>query len=70
MSGSSRRTAAIIGLVALIFAILAWRQLGPAHTPSPQPPLEPLAAANFHDFRDAFNADSTATRLVLLLSPT
>ncbi|HTP44452.1 MAG TPA: hypothetical protein VLW83_12640 [Candidatus Acidoferrales bacterium] len=70
MTANARLKAALLGLVALAIAILAWRQFGPARTPSPQPPLESLAAANFHDFRDAFNAGSQQVRLVLLFSPT
>jgi heme A synthase len=70
MTANARLRAALLGLVALAIAILAWRQFGPARTPSPQPPLESLAAANFHDFRDAFNADSQEARVILLLSPT
>jgi hypothetical protein len=70
MKGNTRLKAALLSLVALAIAILAWRQFGPARTPSPQRPLESLAAANFHDFRDAFNADAQEARLVLLFSPT
>ncbi len=70
MNTNARLKAVLLGLVALAVAILAWRQFGPARTPSPQPPLESLAAASFHDFRDAFNADTQEARLVLLFSPT
>jgi hypothetical protein len=70
MNANTRLKAVLLSLVALAVAILAWRQFGPAHTPSRQPPLESLAAANFHDFRDAFNADPQEERLVLLFSPT
>ena len=70
MNANARLKAVLLSLIALAIAILAWRQFGPAHTPSPQPPLELLAAAEFHDFRDAFNADPQQARLVLLFSPT
>ncbi len=70
MSANARLKAVLLSLVALAVAILAWRQFGTARTPSPQPPLKSLAAANFHDFRDAFNADTQEARLVLLFSPT
>ena len=70
MTANARLKAVLLSLVALAIAILAWRQFGPARTPSPQTPLESLAAANFQDFRDAFNTDAHEARLVLLLSPT
>lgn len=70
MSGNARLKAALLSLVVLAVAILGWRQFGPAHTPPPQPQLNQLSAANFHDFRDAFNADVQQARLVLLFSPT
>ncbi len=70
MNTNARLKAVLLSLVALAIAILAWRQFGPARTPSPQPSLESLAAANFQDFRDAFNADAQEARLVLLFSPT
>jgi hypothetical protein len=70
MNTNARLKAVLLGLVALAIAMLAWRQFAPAQTPSPQLPLESLAAANFHDFRDAFNADAQEARLVLLFSPT
>jgi hypothetical protein len=70
MNENSRLKLAGILLVALAVLLLAWRQYGPAYTPSPQPPLEALNAANLHDVRDAFNADPQQTRLLLLFSPT
>lgn len=62
---------AIVGAAAAAFLMLASFYLwGPAKVPPGQEPLLTLSNANFGDFEKAFDADSNAPRLVLLLSPT
>ena len=56
-------TAVILLLVAAYF----W---GPSSVPAGQPQLLSLTPGNFHEFQAAFDSDTSAARLVLLLSPT
>jgi hypothetical protein len=43
---------------------------GGSQTPSGQPPLQGVTAQSAGDIKNAFNAASGDTRIVLLLSPT
>jgi len=61
---------ALLALAAIAGAGLAWFKHAPRRTPAGQPALSRLNASTFPAFRDAFNADASATRLVVLLSPT
>ncbi|MGB9402072.1 MAG: hypothetical protein WCA98_00935 [Candidatus Acidiferrales bacterium] len=61
-----------VGFAALaILVLLAGMYLrGHSRVPPGQEPLVTLSNANFSEFENAFDADSDAPRLVLLLSPT
>ncbi|MFZ0635778.1 MAG: hypothetical protein WA755_15095 [Candidatus Acidiferrales bacterium] len=61
-----------VGFAALaILVLLAGMYLrGQSRVPPGQEPLVTLSNANFSEFENAFDADSDAPRLVLLLSPT
>lgn len=66
-----RAKRAIVWAAAAVFLVFASFYLwGPAKVPPGQEPLLTLSNANFSDFERAFDADSNAPRLVLLLSPT
>jgi hypothetical protein len=57
--------------VAAILALLAAAYLwGPAAAPLGQERLTLLSNTNFESFQNAFDGDSDAPRMVLLLSPT
>jgi hypothetical protein len=58
---------ALTAIVLLLAAIYLW---GPSSVPRGQEPLVTLSNINFSDFENAFDRDSDAPRLVLLLSPT
>jgi hypothetical protein len=58
---------ALIAIVLLLAAIYLW---GPSSVPRGQEPLVTLSNINFSDFENAFDRDSDAPGLVLLLSPT
>ncbi len=70
MSANPRGKKLLVVLAAIAVSLLAWRQFGPARTPSPQPPMQALEAANLRDFQNVFNSASSETRLILLFSPT
>lgn len=61
-----------VGFAAIaILVLLAWTYLrGHSRVPPGQEPLVALSNTNFSEFENAFDADSDAPRLVLLLSPT
>jgi hypothetical protein len=58
---------ALTAIVLLLAAIYLW---GPSSVPRGQEPLVTLSNINFSDFENAFDRDSDAPGLVLLLSPT
>ncbi len=58
---------AMIAVVLLLAVVYLW---GPSSVPPGQEPLIALSNTNFTDFENAFDRDSDAPRLVLLLSPT
>jgi hypothetical protein len=58
---------AVIAIVSLLVVMHLW---GPSSVPPGQEPLVALSNTNFSDFENAFDRDSDASRLVLLLSPT
>ncbi len=64
-----KKRAAIVASIAVasLLAVYLW---GPSSVPSGQEPLTELSTANLSDFAAAFDADSDAPRMVLLLSPT
>jgi hypothetical protein len=62
---------AIFWAAVAVFLLLAIVYLwGPSKAPPGQQPLLTLSSTNFSDFQKAFDAESDAVRLVLLLSPT
>lgn len=66
-----KRSRGILGLVILAIVAALAVYLYAGHTPpAGQPPLTRLTAANFDQFRDAFNASKDSVRIVALLSPT
>jgi hypothetical protein len=58
---------AVTVALVLMAAFYLW---GPSSVPPGQEPLVALSNANFSEFENAFEGDSDASRLVLLLSPT
>jgi hypothetical protein len=56
---------AVIGLGAA-----AWYRWSPRRVPAGQPPLADLSRTGLAPLRDAFNAASAETRVLLLASPT
>lgn len=60
----------IIGTAAILLLVAAAYFWGPSSVPTGQPQLLTLTSDNFHEFESAFDSDTTAPRLVLLLSPT
>ena len=65
-----KRKAIIAGVMAALLLLVAAYLWGPSSVPQGQPPLLTLTARNFCEFETAFNGDSSAPRVVLLLSPT
>jgi len=61
---------ALLSLAAIAGAGFLWFKNAPRRTPAGQPALSRLDAATLPAFRDAFNAQSDETRLIVLLSPT
>ena len=57
----------LAAMAAGYFSYLRW---APRRTPSGQPPLQSVDAANFGVLKERFNADAARTRVLLLLSPT
>jgi hypothetical protein len=60
----------VLTVVAVLVLLCAWYLWGPSHVPPGQDPLVSLTNTNFSEFERAFDGDSDAPRLVLLLSPT
>jgi hypothetical protein len=61
---------ALLSIAAVAGAGFFWLKHAPRRTPDGQPPLSRLDVATLPAFRDAFNAHSGETRVVVLLSPT
>ncbi|HWH59497.1 MAG TPA: hypothetical protein VN682_17850 [Terriglobales bacterium] len=57
-------------LLAIAILVVGFYLWGSTSTPSGQPPLVLLNEANVSPFQQSFNAASSNTRIVLLLSPT
>ena len=60
----------IVGMAAILLLLVAGYFWGPSSVPAGQPQLLTLTSDNFHEFESAFDSDTSAARLVLLLSPT
>lgn len=65
-----KRRSAALGLGALAVFGVVFYLYGGHQTPSGQPPLTDLNAANLSQLKDAFNASNAEVRLLVLLSPT
>jgi hypothetical protein len=66
-----KKTRVIVLVVAVLVVLLAASYLwGPGVAPRGQEALVSLSDQNFSEFESAFDRDSEAPRLVLLLSPT
>jgi len=63
-------TIAVLLIAAIAGAGFAWFKYAPRRTPPGQPRMSHLDAGTLPAFRDAFNAASAETRVLLLLSPT
>jgi hypothetical protein len=71
MSTFTRRLLLVTGIVFVSGALwIAWLQLAPRRVPEGQPELSRIDAASLDSLRDAFNAETDAVRLLVLLSPT
>ncbi|HYW98805.1 MAG TPA: hypothetical protein VE822_06810 [Candidatus Elarobacter sp.] len=58
---------AVMVFVLLLTVVYLW---GPSSVPAGQEPLAVLSNADLHEFAAAFDRDTDALRIVLLLSPT
>jgi hypothetical protein len=65
-----KKRAAIIGVIVFLLLVAAFYLWGPSMVPRGQEQLVTLSAVNFNNFENAFDADASVPRLVLLLSPT
>src|ERR1700758_1479841 len=62
---------AIVVTVTAVLVVLAVASLwSPSSAPAGQEPLLALSSTNFSEFEETFDGDTSAPRLVLLLSPT
>jgi hypothetical protein len=66
----TKKKVIVLAVIAIVLLLAALRLWGPSSVPPGQEPLVTLSNANFSDFENAFDRDSDAPRLVLLLSPT
>ncbi len=65
-----KKRAALLAATAILVLLAAVYLWGPSSVPPGQETLVALSGANFSEFENAFDRDSDAPRLVLLLSPT
>jgi anti-sigma-K factor RskA len=65
----TKKRVIVLAVVAIVLLLAAMYLRVPSSVPG-QEPLVALSNANFSDFENAFDRDSDASRLVLLLSPT
>jgi hypothetical protein len=66
----TKKRAIVLAVIAIVLLLAAMYLWGPSSVPRGQEPLVALSNTNFSDFENAFDRDSDAPRLVLLLSPT
>jgi hypothetical protein len=64
-----RKTIVLAAAAALLLLVAAYFW-GPSSVPQGQLPLLTLTAANWSEFETTFDADTSAPRVMLLLSPT
>lgn len=65
-----KKKAIISGVGAILLLLVAAYFWGPSSVPPGQPQLLTLTSDTFHEFQAAFDGDTRAARLVVLLSPT
>lgn len=65
-----KRRAIIVAVVAVALLLAGAYFWGPSLAPAGQDPLTVLSPENLGEFKAAFDANSDASRMVLLLSPT
>lgn len=65
-----RKRAIVTSAIAVLLLLAAAYLWGPSSTPPGQQPLIVLSSPDLREFADAFDRDSDAQRMVLLLSPT
>ena len=65
-----KRRTIVVGVAAILLLLAVAYFWGPSSVPTGQPQLLTLTPQNFHEFESAFDSDTSAPRLVLLLSPT
>lgn len=65
-----RWTFGLLALLIVLAAALAWYRFTPGETPPGQPALVTLDSDSLQRFRDDFNRDANASRVIVLLSPT
>jgi hypothetical protein len=66
----TKKKVIVLALIAVVLVLTAMYVWGPSSVPPGQEPLVALSNKNFSAFENAFERDSDAPRLVLLLSPT
>ena len=66
----SRRTIAVVSLIAALLIAVAWYQFGGDRTPRGQPQLTNLNLRSLDRLRADFNAAADRPRMIVLLSPT
>ena len=66
----TKKRVIVLPLIAVVLVLAAMYLWGPSSVPAGQEPLVALSNTNFSTFENAFDRDSEAPRLVLLLSPT
>ena len=69
-AGKMKRKTIIVGSAAILLLLAAGYFWGPSSVPQGQAQLLTLTPENFHEFQAVFDTDTSAARLVLLLSPT
>jgi hypothetical protein len=65
-----KRTSLALALAALVIFAALFYLYGGHQTPSGQPPLAELSAANLVQLKDVFNDGHVDVRMLVLLSPT
>ena len=65
-----KRSVILVGVAAVVLLSAIAYLWGPSSVPAGQERLVTLSNTNLNEFAAAFDADSNAPRMVLLLSPT
>ena len=65
-----KKRAIIIAVMVFVLLLTVVSLWGPSSVPAGQEPLAVLSSPDLHEFAAAFDRDTDALRIVLLLSPT